>query len=290
MTLETFTALLDQLDGIEELHLQGLGEPLLNPDFFSMVRLAASRGVRVTTSSNLLILSEHLAEEIVISGLFCIHVSVDGATAPTHERMRAGGSLPKVLKNIGLLSRAREKTGKSLPHLRMTTVLTRTNLQEIPLLVELAGQYGMEEVFVQGLCHALGDYSLPAAYQSLRIRMQEQDYLQEAAERIEELMADAVNRAQSLNMSLRLPRFRRSQEDVQQVCDWPHKGVYVTYRGHVTPCCMIPTSDRIMFGDATATPLQEIWNSEAYQSFRRKLASKHPPEMCCECAIYLGTF
>jgi MoaA/NifB/PqqE/SkfB family radical SAM enzyme len=47
MALERYTALLDQLPGLRELHLQGLGEPMLHPAFFDMVALApGARGAR----------------------------------------------------------------------------------------------------------------------------------------------------------------------------------------------------------------------------------------------------
>jgi MoaA/NifB/PqqE/SkfB family radical SAM enzyme len=35
----------DQFPELDQLHLQGLGEPLLHPRFFHMVRYAARRGV-----------------------------------------------------------------------------------------------------------------------------------------------------------------------------------------------------------------------------------------------------
>lgn len=290
MTRDMFTGLAKQLEGTKELHLQGLGEPLLNPDFFEMVKVASSLGMSVATSSNLSILNESLAEKCLFSGLSCIHISLDGATAATYERMRVGGCFDSVIKNLGLLVRTKQKNGRLLPRLRLTAVLTRTNLHEIPLLVELAARYEMEEVFAQGLCHALGDRGLSAQYQSLRLRMQEQDYLQEPQGRIEEFLLDAAARARSLGVELRLPPFQRRPNESQASCDWPQNGIYITYQGQVTPCCMVPTSDRITLGDATSDSLDEIWNGEPYQEFRRKLASRHPPEMCCECAIVMGTF
>lgn len=290
MSLAMFIRLVEQLEGVRELHLQGLGEPLLNPDFFAMAEIASSLGMRVATSSNLSILNENLAERCLASGLFCIHVSIDGATAATYERMRIGGSLDQVIENLGLLAGRKRKNQALLPKLRLTAVLTRANLHEVALLVELAARYEMEEVFVQGLCHALGDYGLSAQHQSLRVRMQEQDYLHESRERIEEYFLEAAARARSLGVELRLPRFRRRANDPQPSCDWPQKGIYITYQGHVTPCCMVPTSDRIMLGDGASDSLEEIWNGKSYEDFRRRLASKRPPEMCCECAILMGTF
>ena len=70
------------------MHLQGLGEPMMHPRFFDMVAYAAGKGIRVTTNSNLTLLNERRAAACVASGLDCLHVSIDGATAETYERIR----------------------------------------------------------------------------------------------------------------------------------------------------------------------------------------------------------
>src|SRR5690606_22469877 len=63
MEFETFCRLLAQMPRLETLHLQGMGEPLMHPRFFDMVRHAAARGVRVSTNTNLTLLSERRARE-----------------------------------------------------------------------------------------------------------------------------------------------------------------------------------------------------------------------------------
>ena len=53
MEFEPFTRLLDEFPGLEELQLQGLGEPMMHPRFFDMValrrRAAASRSAPTRT-------------------------------------------------------------------------------------------------------------------------------------------------------------------------------------------------------------------------------------------------
>ena len=43
------------------------------------------------------------AEACVASGLDFLHVSIDGATAETYERIRVRSHLDKVVRNLGLL-------------------------------------------------------------------------------------------------------------------------------------------------------------------------------------------
>ncbi|HEX4591349.1 MAG TPA: radical SAM protein, partial [Gemmataceae bacterium] len=57
MPLETFTRLLDQFPELDELQLQGLGEPMMHPRLFDMVAYAVRRVKRVSTNSNMTLLN-----------------------------------------------------------------------------------------------------------------------------------------------------------------------------------------------------------------------------------------
>jgi len=52
MKFDVYTGIIDQFTGLRDLHLQGLGEPMMHPRFFEMVSYAVSKGIRVTTNSN----------------------------------------------------------------------------------------------------------------------------------------------------------------------------------------------------------------------------------------------
>src|SRR5947209_15567789 len=119
MKFEVFTRLIDQMPDLQELHLQGLGEPMMHPRFADLVAYATRRGIRVTTNSNLTLLNPARAERCVSSGLDTVHISIDGATAATYERIRVRGRLDRLLGNIGLLLEARRRLGSERPHLRM---------------------------------------------------------------------------------------------------------------------------------------------------------------------------
>jgi radical SAM protein with 4Fe4S-binding SPASM domain len=67
-------------------------------------------------------------------------------------------------------------------------------------------------------------------------------------------------------------------------------GAYVSYKGAAMPCCMVSTPGRVQLGDMAAQGADAVWNGPAYQAFRARLSSEHPPEVCRSCSIYLGTF
>src|SRR5881628_3870111 len=67
MDWDLFTRVLDDLPTLTELHLQGLGEPMMHPRFFEMISYAAARGINVTTNSNVTLLTRQRAEKCIES-------------------------------------------------------------------------------------------------------------------------------------------------------------------------------------------------------------------------------
>jgi len=294
MRFERFTQMLDALPGLQELHLQGLGEPMMHPRFFEMVAYAVARGVRVSTNTNATLLTERRAERCVSSGLDCLHVSLDGATDATYERIRVRARFERVAANVERLLAARARLGAATPRLRMVMVIMRQNLGELPDLVRLAHHWQVEGLFVQHLCHDFGESSLPARYQPMRAFVDEQTLLHEDESRVEEIFGEARGLAGALGVELRLPRARPRIHPPgtpgRQRCDWPWRGAYVSYDGHAMPCCMVSTPDRINFGALDSQDFAAIWSGPAYEAFREQLSSDEPPEVCRSCALYAGMF
>ncbi len=294
MEFETFTRIVDQFTDLRELHLQGLGEPMMHPRFFDMVAYAAAKGVQVSTNSNLTLLNERRAERCVTSGLNSLHVSIDGASAGTYERIRVRAHFDRVVGNLERLLRARTRLGSTHPRLYIVMVIMRQNLHELPDLVRLAHRLSAESIFVQHLCHDFGESSLPAHYRPMQTFVSQETLLEEDPKRVEQYFNEARAVAQELDIQLRLPRTRLRLHAPgtpgPQRCDWPWKGAYFSYQGYAMPCCMVSTPDRINFGKVTDQGAEPLWNSPAYQQFRDQLSSDVPPEVCSSCSIYSGTF
>ncbi len=294
MAFEQFVRMLDALPGLQELHLQGLGEPMMHPRFFEMVAYAAAKGIRVTTNSNGTLLNERRAERCVTSGLDCLHISLDGASAATYERIRVRAHFDRVTANVERLLAARERLGATVPRLRLVMVIMRQNLDELPALVRLAHKWQVEGMFVQHLCHDFGESSLPSRYRPMRTFVDEQTLLHEDPGRVEAAFAEAGELARTLGVDLRLPRVRPRVHPPgtpgRQRCDWPWRGAYLSYDGYAMPCCMVSTPDRINFGNVGIESFETIWDGPEYTTFREQLGSDVPPTVCRSCAVYSGTF
>lgn len=291
---DDYCRLINQFEGMTELHLQGMGEPLLHPRFFDMVRFAARRGVRVTTNTNLTALAERQAAECVNSGLHTLHVSIDAASPEPYESIRVKASLDKVLRNLERLSAAKRMFKSDLPHVSLVAVLMRLNLGELPALVRLASVVGAESLSVQNLSHDFDEPGLPERYRPMHDFIEEQKLTARDRAQVLDVFEQARSEAARLGIRLRLPSVepRERSPDIFGVnyCDWPWRGAYVSYDGKAMPCCMVSTPDRIHFGDMSNEGVKAVWSGAAYEEFRRRLASGDPPDICRGCSVYRGTF
>ena len=291
LDFEAFRTVLDGFPGLTELHLQGLGEPLMHPRFFDMVRHAAARGIAVSTNTNLTLLTPARAEQAAECGLAEISVSLDAASSPLYESIRLGARLPRVLRNLHRLMTARARA-QSPPRVRIVMVLMRRNLHELSRMVELAAGSGVDGLFVQRLCHDFSESSLPPAYASMREFVSAEALGEADREETEAVFEAARARAEALGVVLRLPRIapRPPHAPGSPRCDWPWRGAYVSCRGEAMPCCMVATPDRACLGDMLRDGVEAVWNGPAYREFRAGLLDDAPAEICRTCSLYQGTF
>jgi MoaA/NifB/PqqE/SkfB family radical SAM enzyme len=294
MAFDTFRTLLDQFTGLAELHLQGMGEPLLHPRFFDMVSLAAERGIKVSTNTNMTVMTGEQARRCVQSGLDTLHASIDAADARAYEGVRVGARLPLVLRNLRRLVETRASLGSERPGIVLIAVLMRSTLDGLPALVRLAAELGVDSMAVQQLCHDFSEESLPPRYLPMRAFIDTEMLGEADHQHAEAVFGAAREQAAALALPLRLPRLapRPHRQDVpgHLRCDWPWRGAYISYDGKAMPCCMVATPDRAQLGDMAADGVAPVWHGDAYTTFRARLASPDPPSVCAGCAIYRGTF
>jgi MoaA/NifB/PqqE/SkfB family radical SAM enzyme len=287
-----FRRLLAELPDLDDLTLQGLGEPLLHPRLLDMVRATRERGIRVGFNSNATLLTRAMSEKLVRAGLDWLHVSLDGASAPTYESIREGARLPAVLRNLADLVAVKRALGRENPQIRVVFVAMRRNIAELPALVELVGRIGVTDVRVQNLSHDFADTDPAGGYREIREYARQQAlWADDAATR--QAYAAARRVADAGGVQLRLPRTTggtATRDRTGPGCTWPWEAAYVTSAGVVQPCCMVMGDDRVSLGRLTERSFPEIWADEPYVEFRRRLLAGPPPDVCRGCSLYHGTF
>jgi len=116
--------------------------PLLHPNLFWMVELAKGAGCQVGQATNGVLLSQEMSRGLALLGMDLIAVSIAGGTPSNQAALRKGSELQRIVANVAGLARERRRSGSSRPRIVLMHMMPRSNVAELPLVVELAGRSG----------------------------------------------------------------------------------------------------------------------------------------------------
>jgi len=217
MDLETFKKI--PFDRFDFAHLQGWGEPLLNPDIGEMIEIAKEH-CKVGLTTNGLLLDEF--DEI--EKLNYVAVSIASADDEKHKRIRRC-SLEELKEKIRAVS---DKVPVTLAFMML-----KDTYEELPKIVEIAKDVGAKEVIANNL-----DYIPEKELESQAIFLQSVD---------EKPISVAKVKAEKLGVKLTVKPIR--MEEVLVCAENPINNCLITYNGQITPCVYLhlPTkSNRIV--------------------------------------------
>jgi MoaA/NifB/PqqE/SkfB family radical SAM enzyme len=124
--------------GVRTVMLMG-GEPTVRrDDLHGLLHLAADLGLKVSLSTNLIDV-EACADLVPESALSAIVVSLDGASAQTHDWLRGSGAFDATVRNVRALSRIGRVSNGEVG-IELAFVVTRRNAYEAGTVVTLAGE------------------------------------------------------------------------------------------------------------------------------------------------------
>lgn len=110
MKPEVFKKIIDELAGKTEFsYLHLMGESVLHPQLFELIRYGKSKGVAMGMASNMTVLDEEKAQQMLASGLDFLVMSVDGITAETYEKIRLKANFETTMKNVENFLKAHKK-------------------------------------------------------------------------------------------------------------------------------------------------------------------------------------
>ena len=283
LTPETARELLSQLPTVRRVVLHGIGEPTLNPRLAEIIAVVKERGAYALFNTNALLLRGALLETLVRSGLDEVRISVDAATPETYELVRGADMFSRVIANATALNETRARLGETTPRVSLWMTGMKSNIRELPMLVRIAADAGIAEVYVQRLVFSgrnLAD-------------QQEALYGQMGTAELEGL-ASAERLAVELGVTLRGSSEALPPENAPTLaerpwsaCRRPTSLMYITANGNVLPCCISPFTEApyesLVLGNTVTMSLEEIWNGNQYEEWRSRMRSDDPPQACKGC-------
>jgi len=254
------------------------GEPLIRPDIFEIAEHAVAKGLRVALATNGTLIDKHMAQRIADAGIRRVAVSLDGATAETHDLFRAlPGSFAQALKGIDHL-RARRMS------VQINTTVARHNIDELPQILSLARALGADALHIfllvpVGCGVEIADEQMisPRQYEEVLNWLYDRD--QEGLLELKATCAPHYFRIVRQRMAAEKRQALPSQKRQRVVGAAASGGLhamtkgclagtgvcFVSHKGEVFPCGYLP----LPAGSVREQPLREIWDgSKIFSALR----------------------
>jgi len=224
------------------------GEPLLNKDIYKMVKYAKGHYVDTKIDSNLNQFSEKDAEDMILSGLDKLIVSLDGTTQETYSTYRIGGDFNKVMAHLQLLLKKKKELNSPSPYISWQFLVFRHNEHEIEEVKRIGKDMGVDHI---GITKAfIGDKEwIPLNEEYSHYKKQE--------------MSDELT-----------SQYFKPSED--RICNWPWEAITINPNGSVSACCSVE-DEKSDFGNLFNEPFKEVWNNEKYRMARRYIKNQKMP-------------
>lgn len=138
---------------VNSIYLNISGEPLLSDKFWDVLDYidGLDNDPYLFTITNGLLLNEKASNRIVNSKFKMITISMDGVTPKTYKRLRRGGNFNVLIENLKRFVSIRNKAGRQDLEIRILSTVQRENLTEIPELVNLANEIGVDRLEIHPL-------------------------------------------------------------------------------------------------------------------------------------------
>ncbi|HLI89605.1 MAG TPA: radical SAM protein [Ktedonobacteraceae bacterium] len=290
LSYDEFRYIVEQFPALERVVLHGLGEPLLNKDLPRMISYLKERGVYVLFNSNGIALTEKRGQALIDAGLDEYRLSMDGSTREMYARVRGVDAFDKIWRNVRAFIAMQKAQDAHRPAVSLWFTAMRENLHDLPGLIELAGEAGIKEVYMQRFVYF--GAGLAVAQQALFGRATAEEL--ELVQRCEEMCRERGITFNAAGSATPLKSITRDfGERPWSGCRRPYTLTYITSSGNVLSCCFAPFGHRSareyreerVLGNIFQEPIEAIWRGERYEAFRRAFESDHPARHCAQCGL-----
>lgn len=241
------------MDSIEEVTLMGWGEPTIHPHFNEMLEIIDRHSARKYFCTNGMNLKK-IKEAIFDYHVDVFAVSLDGATKETNDRIRRGSKIDVITEDLKDIVRIKKERGLKYPWINFVFCAMQSNIRELPDLVRLAADIGIEEVKV------------------VYLTVFEDSMLNETLwgheTLVKEVFEEAIRVGGELGIALKLPHYVGEDEagdKLHKDCFVPWRDFFLGSDGYVRPCMSTPIH---FFEYDLNKDFMEMWNAPEYQNYR----------------------
>lgn len=254
--------------GARELRFSGQGEPSCSPSFGPVTHMARARGVPCSFVTNGVLLGDALQRGLDLGAVRLLTVSLDAATPGTFRALRRTDAFSGIIEGLQSVARYRRTRPTSpWPFVTINWILMRSNLDELPMLLELAGEHGL-------ILDAIHCYPLVAHIPAMRDQV-----IPPGSPDLVATLDRARGVARVHGIDLRAPFYSDHGDAVPRALASPScpvlwEAAYLRADGEYLPCCEY---DRLQLGRS----FDSAWNGSAMRSARRRALRRELPFPFC---------
>lgn len=148
MSLEEYKKIIDNLGSTTRmLYLSCAYEPLVTPDFTEYLKYAKEKGIpHVSFCTNALLLDSKIISRLVEYEVDEIIISFNGFCEEDYNRIMKGSNFNRVCANIKALSDYKEKHQSVTPHIRLNSILLKSNLLNFEDMFRFLSEHDIDTV------------------------------------------------------------------------------------------------------------------------------------------------
>lgn len=242
-------------DSLRAIVLYHGGEPLLNKDFVSWIKMLRSKlpNVYIKTVSNGMLLSEEISNALIDSGLSSVEFSLDSTSPEINDYIRRNSKSSTVIDNIFKFIEINAAKNSPVEISISSTQFIPSSAEFNPINTTPSVPVWLKNTFGPSM-----NYKVFGAMQWPHFP--------------------------STEFSVR--RFGDSSlnEIYNNNCDHVESKLTVRSDGTVVPCCYDLTS-QIPLGNLITDSISQIWNSDAYNKLRKEISTSSPSGICKDCNV-----
>jgi MoaA/NifB/PqqE/SkfB family radical SAM enzyme len=271
------------LDAFAALGISGVGftggEPLIRKDIFELLAYTKKLGMISHLNTNGSLVTDQVAEKIIATKVDSVNISLDGASAATHDAIRGvRGAFELATEAVRRIAHLRRKKG-ALPRLKTVTVLQESNSDEVRDIITLAVSLGVDCVeFIPRQPFRMDADRQPAGASELHKMDKVAAYLLEQHQ-------GEVKIENSPGQIKGIGRWLREMASPLR-CSAAYNSYTVDCFGEIYPC--LPWANwRKAVGNMRETGLQEFWYSSRYNRLRQETSACRQCYLNCQVELNL---
>ena len=215
-----------------------------------------------------------MAWNLVAKKIHRLLISIDAGTAETYTFLR-GGDFDQLLRNLEAIAREKRLQNSPTPHLEFNFLALRSNIAELPGLVDTAARLGVETINV------------------FYPKILKEDLIPEclwfSQGLSDDMMLAAIAKGREQGVAV-VPTslFSEDHKKVQgavfrsaQKCTRPWRNLNIDIFGNATLCCF----GAPVIGNVQSQDFNSVWNSELARKIRETVGTDQEFDFCRTCTV-----